>query len=153
VRVLDQVVLGLRLVGVAGEPAVLAEQVEPVLPPGHDLVHVRLVPGIEQDAVFRGVEHPVQGQGDLDDAEVGPEVAAGAGHLGDQEVTDLGRQQGQLVRFEPLQVLRAGHAGEQGVLAIGTGKSAHERSLYPGPSRSQRPCAHAHEPFTKPPVS
>ena len=41
---------------------------------------------------MRGVEHPVQRQGELDGAEVGAEVAAGAGHRRDQELADLLRR-------------------------------------------------------------
>jgi hypothetical protein len=104
VRVLDEVVLALRLVRVAGQTAGLTQQVEALLPAGDHLVHVRLVPGVEQDPVARRVEDPVQRERHLHDAEVGPEVAAGAGHLGDQEVADLRRQDRQLVGAEPLEI-------------------------------------------------
>jgi hypothetical protein len=66
VRVLDQVVLGLGLAGVAGQPAPLAQQIEAVLPPGDHLVHISLVAGVEEDPVLRRVEDPVQRQGQLD---------------------------------------------------------------------------------------
>ena len=96
VRVLDRVVLGLGLARVAGQAAALAQQVEAVLAAGHDLVHVRLVAGVEQDPVLGRVEDPVQRQGQLDDAEVRAEVPAGTGDLVDQEVADLGGQQREL---------------------------------------------------------
>ena len=105
VPVLDDVVLALGLARVAGEAAALAEQVEAVLPAGDDLVHVRLVPGVEQDAVVRRVEHPVQGERELDHAEVRAEVAAGAGHLVDQEVADLRGQDRELRCGQLAQVL------------------------------------------------
>ena len=52
--------------------------------------------GVEDDPVARGVEHPVDRQRQLDDAEVGSQVASGLGDLGDQESADLLRQLGQL---------------------------------------------------------
>ena len=64
---------------VAGEAAGLAQLVEAGLPAGDDLVDVGLVAGVPQDGVAWGVEHPVQGQRQLDRAEVGAEVAAGLG--------------------------------------------------------------------------
>ncbi len=48
--------------------------------------------GVEDDAVARGVEDPVDGQGQLDDAEVGAEVAAGAWPGPDHQVADLDGQ-------------------------------------------------------------
>src|SRR5690606_4728714 len=51
VRVLDQVMLAFGAAGVTGQAAALAQQVEPALPAGHDLVDIRLVAGVEQDAV------------------------------------------------------------------------------------------------------
>jgi hypothetical protein len=42
----------------------------------------------------------VQGDGELDDPEVGAEVAAADGHRPDEEVPDLGGQLGELVAGE-----------------------------------------------------
>ena len=119
VAVLDDVVLALGLARVAGEAAALAQPVEAVLPAGDDLVDVRLVSGVEQQPVLGRVEDPVQGQGELDHAEVGAEVPAGAGDLLDQEVPDLGRERGQLVPAEPAQVARAADAVEHTVHGSG----------------------------------
>ena len=94
--VLDDVVLGLRLAGVAADAALLAELLEAGHPAGEQLVHVGLVAGVEHDAVARRVEDPVHGDGELDHAEVGPEVAAGPRAGPDEEVADLG---GQLVEL------------------------------------------------------
>ncbi len=106
--VLDDVVDRLGLARVAGQAALLAQLVEARGAAGDDLVHVGLVPGVEDDPVLRGVEDPVQRQGQLDDAEVGAEVAAGAGDLADQEVADLGGQLVELGVGEVAQVTRAG---------------------------------------------
>ena len=88
VGVLDDVVLGLGAARVAGQAALGAQPGE-VVPAGEQLVHVGLVPGVEDHGVARRVEDPVDGDGELDDAEVGPEVAPGARDLLDEEAPDL----------------------------------------------------------------
>ena len=52
--------------------------------------------GVPQDGVGRRLEDAVQGEGQLDGAEVGAEVAAGLGDGGDDEVADLAAQLGQV---------------------------------------------------------
>ena len=106
VAVLDEVVLRLLARGVAGQPAGLAELGEAGRAAGDDLVNVRLVPGVPEDGVARRVEHPVQGQGELDGTEVRPQVPAVLGHGGDDEVADLARQLLELVWSQGPEVLR-----------------------------------------------
>src|SRR3712207_1821247 len=82
---------------VTREPAALAQPLEALDAAGEHLVHVGLVAGVEHDRLVRGLEHPVQGDGELDGAEVGTEVAAGAGDARDERVTDLRGQGRQLL--------------------------------------------------------
>ena len=82
--VLDHVVLGLGTARVAGQTAAGAQSGE-VVAAREQLVDVGLVPGVEDDRVARAVEDPVHGDGQLDDAEVGAEVAAGPGDGVDEE--------------------------------------------------------------------
>lgn len=112
VRVLDDVVLGLGLRGVAGEAALHLELRE-VLAPGEELVDVALVAGVPEDLVLRGVEHPVQGDGQLDHTEVGAEVPAGLGDGVHEERPDLVGQLVQLFRGEPVQISRSPDTGQQ----------------------------------------
>ena len=98
VRVGDPVVLGLGRARISGQSAALPQGREPVLPAGEDLVHVALVPGVEDHRIARGLEDPVQRDGQLDDAEVGSEVAAGLAHVLDQEAADLLGQLAELLR-------------------------------------------------------
>ena len=93
VAVLDPVVLRLGAARVAGEPVLLAEVGEGVAAAGDQLVDVGLVAGVPQQQVAGRVEGPVQGQGELDDAEVGAEVTTGGGDGVDDELPDLPRQQ------------------------------------------------------------
>ena len=106
VGVLDDVVGALGPRRVAGEAPVGAQPGEVGLAAGEQLVHIRLVAGVPDDPVDGRVEGPVQGDGELDDAEVGAEVAAADGHRLDEEVPDLGGQLGELVAAEPSQVAR-----------------------------------------------
>ena len=77
-------------------------------------MHVALVAGVEDDGVTRGVEDPMDGDGQLDDAEVGAEVSAGSAHAPDQEGADLFRELLQLVAGETLEVIRTLDSAEQG---------------------------------------
>ena len=113
VAVLDVVVLALGPARVARQAAGLLQPLPPVDPAGEQLVHVGLVAGVPDERVARGVEHPVQGDGQLDDAEVRPEVAAGPGDARDEEAADLGRQLGDLSGVEPPEVGRAAQASQQ----------------------------------------
>jgi hypothetical protein len=107
VRVLHDVVLGLGPARVAGQPPGLPQRVEGLRPAGQQLVHVRLVAGIEDHPVPRRVEHPVHRQGDLHHAQVRAEVAAGPGHGLDQHVADLQREVVELLIGQPSEVPRS----------------------------------------------
>ena len=113
VAVLDVVVLALGPARVARQPAGLLQPLPPVDPAGEQLVHVGLVAGVPDQRVARGVEHPVQRDGQLDDAEVRPEVPAGPGDARDEESADLGGQLGDLSRVEPPEVGRTAQASQQ----------------------------------------
>ena len=94
VRGLDDVVRALGALRVAGEAAARAQPGE-VLTARQQLVHVGLVPGVEDDRVARRVEDAVQRDRQLDDAEIRAEVPAGAGDVLDEELADL---RGELAR-------------------------------------------------------
>ncbi len=114
VRALLHVVLGLRPRRVAGHAALLAQPVEAVAPARDDLVHVRLVPGVEHDRVPRRVEHAMQRHGQLDDTQVRAEVPAGPGDLVDQKTPDLVAELLQLRFGHPFQISRSVHGLQQG---------------------------------------
>src|SRR5919108_510672 len=104
VGVLDHVVRALRPRRVAGQAAEGAQVGEVGLAAGEQLVDVGLVAGVPDDPVGRRVEGAVQGDGQLDHAEVGAEVAAAGGDRPDEEVPDLGRQLAELVAIEVTEV-------------------------------------------------
>src|SRR5699024_1663157 len=106
VGVLEHIVLALGPARIAGETVALAEGGEPLGTAGDEFVHVRLVADVEDDGVARGVEDPVEAHGQFDDAEVGSEVPAGAGHARDQVVPDLLGQDLAFLSVEPAQLGR-----------------------------------------------
>ncbi|CAM5425589.1 hypothetical protein SHIRM173S_03346 [Streptomyces hirsutus] len=112
VTVLDDVVLGLGLRGVAGEAA-LHLQLGEVLPAGQQFVHVGLVSGVPEHFVPGGFEDAVQGQGEFHHAQVGAEVATGLGDRLDEEGPDLLGQPVQLLQGEPVQIARSPDTGQQ----------------------------------------
>jgi hypothetical protein len=95
----------LALVAETADPLVRAERVEPVPPPRDQLVRVGLVAHVPDQAVPGQVEHAMQGQRDLDRAEVGRQVApVGVDDLHDPR-TDLAGEPLEFVEREALQVV------------------------------------------------
>ncbi len=90
----------------AQDAAALAQAAEEIAPSGDDLVGVGLVPDVPDDLVGGGVEDPVQGQGDLDDAQVGGQMPAVLGDHIQDHGPDLGGQARQLVGRKLAQILR-----------------------------------------------
>src|SRR5262249_22001676 len=114
VAVLDEVVLGLAPARVAGKATSLTERAEVLVAAGQQLVHVRLVPGVEDQLVLGRVEHPVRRDRQLYHTEVRAEVAAGPGHRLHQDIADLRTQEAQLLLGETFEALRAVNALKQG---------------------------------------
>ena len=73
----ERVVFALGALGEAGQAAALAQGADAVAPAGEDLVRIGLVADVPDQPVARRVEHPVQGDRQLDHAEAGAEMAAG----------------------------------------------------------------------------
>ena len=91
------VVLALGAEHEAVEAAGLADGVEAVAAAGENLVDVGLVADVKENLVFGRVEDGMKGQGQLDDAQVGAEMAAGYGERLDQEFADLFCECGHLL--------------------------------------------------------
>ena len=106
VRVLHPVVFRLGPGRVAGQAVHLPQGHEVVATAGEDLVDIALVAGVEDDRVVRGIEDPVERDGQLDHAEVWAEVPPSSAHLRDQELPDLSGQLGQLLAPQLSQVIR-----------------------------------------------
>ena len=67
----------------------LADGIEEVLAAGEELVDVALVRDVEDEMVLGGVEDVVHGEGELDNAEIGADVASGFGYAADEALANL----------------------------------------------------------------
>ena len=103
----ERVVFALGALGEAGQAAALAQGADAVAPAGEDLVRIGLVADVPDQPVARRVEHPVQGDGQLDHAEAGAQMAAGHRHRVDRLLAQLVDELAQVL----LGQARAGPAG------------------------------------------
>ena len=111
----------------ARDAALLAQRAHCLAPPGQDLVRIGLVAHVPDDAVLRRVEHVMQRHRQLDRAQVGRQVAAGAGHRIQQELAQLGGQRHELRAFEAAQIGRGLDPGQHRGRRIGAIGSAQWR--------------------------
>ena len=100
----EGVVDALPGLGEAGEAPELPQGGKQLLAPGQGLVDVALMAHVEHQPVRRGVEHPVDGHGQLHHAQVGGQVSARPGDALDQEFPQLGAEGGQLLLGQGLHV-------------------------------------------------
>ena len=80
----ERVVFALGALGEAGEAAALAQRADAVAAAGQDLVRIGLMADVPDHPVARRVEHVVQRDSQLDDAEAGAQMAAGDGNRVDR---------------------------------------------------------------------
>ena len=73
----EGVVFAFRALGEARKAAALAQRADAGAPSGQDLVRIGLMADVPDDAVGRRIEHVVQRDRQLDDAQAGAEMAAG----------------------------------------------------------------------------
>ena len=79
----ERIVFALGALGETGQSAALAHGADAVAPAGQDLVRIGLMADVPDQLVVRGVEDVMQGDGQLDHAEAGAEMAAGHRHRTD----------------------------------------------------------------------
>ena len=103
----ERVVLALGALGEARQAAALAQGADAVAPAGEDLVRIGLVADVPDQPVARGVEDPVQGDGQLDHAEPGAQMAAGHRDGVDGLLPQLVGELAQVLLGQAAQVLRA----------------------------------------------
>ena len=77
------------------EPAELAHRIETIAPPGKQFVDVALMTDVQNELVVRRVEDAVHRNGQFDDTEIRPQMAAGLRKDTDQFVPNFLRELGQ----------------------------------------------------------
>lgn len=94
------IVTALGRIGETGQATVLPQRMEGLVTAGEQLVGVRLVPHIPQNAVVGGIERPVQRDGELDCAEAGGKVSPGVLDRIDYSASQLNTKLLHAIRIE-----------------------------------------------------
>ena len=113
VRRAERVVLALRALGEAGQPAALAQRADPVAPAGQDLVRVALVADVPDQPVVRRVEDGVDRHRQFHHPKAGAQVPPGHRHGAHRLGPQLVGQLAQLLGGEIPQVRRIAHPVQQ----------------------------------------
>ena len=102
----ERVELALRSLGEPGKSAALPQRANAVTAAGEDLVRIGLVADVPDQAVLRRIEHVVQCDRQLDDAQPCAEVPAGDGDRVDGLLAQLVGHPPQLICWQLTQVGR-----------------------------------------------
>ena len=125
----------------AAHAAQLAQRAEALVAAGQELVGVGLVAGVPDDAVAWAVEHPVERDRELDDAQRAAQVAAGLGDGVDDGLAQLRAQGASLGMAEALEVSWVRAAPARLTMAYrsspSSGRRSTSRGAPPGPSTSR----------------
>ena len=74
------------------------------------------MPHVEDELILPEIEHPVQGQCQLHDAQIGREMSAGPGHRMDELLPDFPAKHGNLLLIQFFHILRTVYAFQQHVM-------------------------------------
>src|SRR5262249_18262746 len=91
-----------------------AQGAEPLETPGQQLVRIRLMTGIPDDAVARRFEQSVERDRELDDTQRGAEMAPGLGDGRDDGRADIGGELRELGLIEATELGGVAQLGEDG---------------------------------------
>ncbi len=107
----EWVVFALGAFGEARETAALPERANTLAPPGQDLMRIGLMADVPDQSIARRVEDIVQGDREFDDAESGPEMAAGDRYRGDRLGAQFVRERAQVAGRQLADVIRSLRCG------------------------------------------
>ena len=108
----EGIVLALASLGKAGKSAALTQRIKAVGSSGQQLMYVALVPDVPDDMILGRIKHAVQGDGQLDYAQIGRQVSAVFIDTLDRKITDLSVQAKQLPIVQSLELLGAVYVAE-----------------------------------------
>ena len=111
--VLDDIMLGFVLAGIAREPTLGAQGVKLSGTTREHLVHICLMAGVEDDPIAWGFEDPMDTHRQFDDAKIWAQMPTPRGTGTDQLITDLTGQQVTLSKIQSAEVLGSGDARQQ----------------------------------------
>ena len=99
--------IALRRLGKTGQAAVLPQMRKIRLASGQQLMHIRLMPHIKNQAVYLGIKNGFDGHAQLHHAQVSGQMSAGSGDVGDQKVPDFPTKLGSLPVIQRSKVVMA----------------------------------------------
>ena len=99
--------IALRRLGKTGQAAVLPQMRKIRLASGQQLMHIRLMPNIKNQAVYLGIKNGLDGHAQLHHAQVSGQMSAGFGNVGDQKLPDLPAELGSLPVIQSGKVVMA----------------------------------------------
>ena len=99
------VTFALRRLWEAGKPAKGTQRGELLAPSRQELMHIGLMPDIEQKPILRGVEHTFNGDRQLYDAEVGGKMTACFGDIQHQKLPNFIAQESKLLHIQAADIL------------------------------------------------
>lgn len=102
----EGVVFGFGAARETGDAAELAQPRHLIAAAGQDLVRIRLMTDVPDDAVIRRIEHIVQRDGQLHRAQIGRQMAARLGHAIEHVGSQLVGQRLQLAAIEGAEIGR-----------------------------------------------
>ena len=142
----ERIIFAFAALGEAAQPPALAQRADPVAPAGKDLVGIGLVPDVPDQPVIGRVEHVMDRDRQLDDAEPGAQVPTRHRHGRDRFRTQLVRELAQPLGRQGAQIVGVADGIEQRSFRdIGHGSSLQRRSsgrnrCQPSAQSGQRPC-------------
>jgi hypothetical protein len=143
----EEVVLRLGRIGEAAHAARASQLLEAFAPSRQDLVRIRLVRDVPDQAVAPEIEDVVERGRELDDAEVRAEVPAGRAHAFQQEGAHLRAQAAERLERKPPEVFgaldllqQAGTVGGRGSGVVAHGRSSRGLDRVAGAPFEGAPC-------------
>ena len=99
--------IALRRLWKTGQAAVLPQMRKIRLASGQQLMHIRLMPHIKNQAVYLGIKYGLDGNAQLHHAQVSGQMSAGFGNVGDQKLPDFPTELGSLPVIQSGKVVMA----------------------------------------------
>ena len=96
-----------RWLGKTGQAAVLPQMRKIRLASGQQLMHIRLMPHIKNQAVYLGIKNGFDGHAQLHHAQVSGQMSAGFGDVGNQKLPDFPTKLGSLPVIQRSKVVMA----------------------------------------------
>ena len=89
----------------AGEPARRTERIEPIGAPGHEFMHIALMPDVPDQLILWKIKHIMQSKSQLHHTQIGCQMAAGAADVLYKKLSDFIAERSKLRFWDVQQIL------------------------------------------------